>query len=54
MRRIGSGRERGGIYYLDDSVSPISLVVDQPDPALIWKLASGASIIAEVSVSCSR
>jgi len=27
-RRIGSGRERGDMYYLDDRVTPIVLVAD--------------------------
>ena len=35
-RRIGSGHERRGIYYLDDRVSPTSLVADQPVPMLLW------------------
>jgi len=35
-RRIGSGRERGSMYYLDDRVTPTGLVVDQPDPVLFW------------------
>ena len=35
-RRIGSGHERGSMYYLDDRVTPTGLVVDQPDPVLFW------------------
>ena len=34
-RRIGSGHERGGMYYLDDEVSPTSLVAGQPDHVLL-------------------
>ena len=34
-KRIGSRHERGGMYYLDDRVSPTSLVADQPDPILL-------------------
>jgi len=35
-KRIGSGHERGGIYYLDDRVTPTGLVAGQPDPILLW------------------
>ena len=35
-KRIGSGHERGGIYYLDDRVTPTDLVAGQPDPVLLW------------------
>ena len=35
-RRIGSGHERGDMYYLDDGVSPTGLVADQPDPIRPW------------------
>jgi len=35
IRRIGSGRERECMYYLDDRVSPIGLVAGQPDPILL-------------------
>jgi len=35
-RRIGSCRERGSMYYLDEGVSPTGLVVGQPDPILLW------------------
>jgi len=35
-RRIGSGREREGMYYLDDEVSLAGLVAGQPDPILLW------------------
>jgi len=35
-RKIGSGHERGGTYYLDDQVTLIGLVADQPDPVLLW------------------
>jgi len=34
-RRIDSRHERGGMYYLDDGVSPTGLVADQPDPILL-------------------
>ena len=33
--RIGSGHKRGGMYYLDDGVSPTGLVAGQPDPILL-------------------
>ena len=32
---IGLGHERGGIYYLDDQVSPTRLVAGQPDLVLL-------------------
>ena len=35
-KRIDSGHERGGIYYLNDRVTPTSLVAGQPDPVLLW------------------
>ena len=35
-KRIGSGHERGGIYYLNDRVTPTGLVAGQPDPVLLW------------------
>ena len=35
-RRIDSGRERGGMPYLDDKVTPTGLLADQPDPVLLW------------------
>jgi len=35
-RRIGSGHEKGGMYYLDDGVSPTGLTASQPDPTLLW------------------
>jgi len=35
-KRIGSGHERGDIYYLDDRVTPTGLVAGQPDPVLLW------------------
>jgi len=35
-RRIGSDRERAGMYYLDDGVSPTGLIAVQPDPILLW------------------
>ena len=44
-RMIGSGRERGDMYYLDDSVSPISLVADQPDPTLLWHWCLGHPLL---------
>ena len=31
-KRIGSGHEQGGIYYLNDQVTPTCLVAGQPDP----------------------
>ena len=34
-RRIGSGHERGGMYYLDDQVTLTGLVEDQPDLVLL-------------------
>jgi len=34
--RIGSGHERGDIYYLDDRVTPMGLVAGQPHPVLLW------------------
>ena len=39
-KRIGSGHERGDIYYLDDRVNPTGLVISQPDPVLLrhWHL----------------
>jgi len=33
---IGSGHERGDIYYLDDRVTPTGLVAGQPDLVLLW------------------
>ncbi|XP_020255709.1 uncharacterized protein LOC109832716 [Asparagus officinalis] len=33
---IGSGHERGGMYYLDDSVPGAGLVAAQPDSTLLW------------------
>ena len=35
-RRISSGHERGGMYYLDDRVTPTVLVAGQPDTILLW------------------
>ena len=35
-RRIGSGYEKGGMYYLEDRVTPTGLVVGQPDLVLLW------------------
>ena len=35
-KRIGSGHERGGIYYLDDRVTFTGLVAGQPDLVLLW------------------
>jgi len=35
-KRIGSEHERGGIYYLDDRVTPTGLVAGQPDLVLFW------------------
>ena len=36
-KRIGSGHEQEGIYYLDDRVTPTGLVADQSDPMLLWR-----------------
>ena len=33
---IGSGHKRGGIYYLDDRVTPTGFVIDQHDLVLLW------------------
>ena len=33
---IDSGHERGGIYYLDDRVTPTGLLGGQPDLVLLW------------------
>ena len=30
------GRERGGMYYLDNRVTPTSMVADQSDLILLW------------------
>ena len=35
-KMIGLGHERGGIYYLNDRVTPSGFVADQPDPVLRW------------------
>ena len=35
-KKIGLGHERGGIYYLDDRVTPIGLVAYKPGPILLW------------------
>jgi len=34
-KKIGLGRERGDIYYLDDRVTLTGLVAGQPDPVLL-------------------
>ena len=33
---ISLGHEQGGMYYLDDQVTPTDLVADQPDHVLLW------------------
>jgi len=40
-RRIGSGHERGGMYYLDDRVTPNGLLAGQHDTAVLlhWRLS---------------
>ena len=35
-KRIHSGHERGGMYYLNDKVSPTDLFADEHDPILLW------------------
>jgi len=40
-KRIDLGHERGGIYYLDDRVTPTGLVSDQPDTVLLWRWRLG-------------
>jgi len=35
-KRIGSGHEREGIYYLDDRVTSMGLVAGQSDLVLLW------------------
>ena len=35
------GHEKGGMYYLDDRVSPTSLVAGQHDPILLWHWCLG-------------
>jgi len=41
-KRIGSRHERGGIYYLDDRVTPTGLVAGQPDQ---FYFSTGAWVI---------
>ena len=51
-KRIGSGHERGGIYYLDDRVTPTGLVADKPDPTVTLVLGSSFITKDPVYYSC--
>ena len=46
---IGSEYEREGIYYLDNQVTPTSLVAgQQPDPVLLWHWRLGHSSLQKI------
>jgi len=47
-KRIGSGHERGGIYYLDDRVTPTGLIAGQPDLVLLWHWRLGHPSVQKI------
>ena len=48
-KRIGSGYEQEGMYYLDDIVNLTVLVVDQPDHVLLWHCRLGHPSVQKLS-----
>ena len=44
-KKIGSGHEQGGIYYLDDRVTLTGLIAGQHDSALLWHWRLGYSSV---------
>ena len=47
-KRIGSGHERGGIYYLDDRVTPTGLVAGHPNPVILWHWRLGHHALQKI------
>ena len=47
-KKIGSGHQRGGIYYLDDRVTHTGLVAGQPYPVLLWHWRLGHPSVQKV------